>query len=220
MSPSDGLNSTYSELNFRKEEPRIDENEDPPISSGPGGVTTTAQTGAQKQEPKQNIGNRTCRKICLLCPVTIGLVAIVAGLSIYEQTCPQNWSEKKDRCYYVSSVEKSYDNAREHCSNFDARLLEINSNEEEDFVSISIGHRFGTYWIGKCRYGNVVSNLLYKMFNRPPTCRECDSSGWSYTYSCNRKHRFICEKATHLYPDIPEEIQGLCQQPVGPTSVK
>ncbi|XP_059815609.1 oxidized low-density lipoprotein receptor 1-like, partial [Hypanus sabinus] len=87
-----------------------------------------------------------------------------------EQTCPQNWSEKEDRCYFVSSEEKSYDSARGHCSNFDARLFEMNSNEEEDFVSISIGHRFGTYWIGKCRYGNLVSNLLYKTFNRPPTC--------------------------------------------------
>ncbi|XP_072891438.1 uncharacterized protein [Hemitrygon akajei] len=250
----DGLNSTYSELNFRNEEPRIAEDEDPPISSGPDGLSTTAQTGAQKQAPKQNTGNRSCRKNCLLCLVTFGLVGIVAGLSIYgmhsdlrhqfteletkyrsvnetkaricelltsrrEQTCPQNWNENENRCYFISTFEKPYDGAREHCSNFDARLLEINSNQEEDFVSISIGHRIGTYWIGKCRNGNVVSNLLYKMFNRPPTCSKCYSSGWSYTYSCNMKHRFICEKATHLYPDIPEEIQDLCQQPVGPASV-
>ncbi|XP_072131752.1 uncharacterized protein [Mobula birostris] len=41
----DCLNCTYSELNFRKEEPCIDEDEDPPIASGPGGLPTTAQTG-------------------------------------------------------------------------------------------------------------------------------------------------------------------------------
>ncbi|XP_072892879.1 C-type lectin domain family 9 member A-like [Hemitrygon akajei] len=40
----DGLNSTYSELNFLKEEPRIDVNQDPPIASGAGGLTTTAHT--------------------------------------------------------------------------------------------------------------------------------------------------------------------------------
>ncbi|XP_059817400.1 uncharacterized protein LOC132389001 [Hypanus sabinus] len=79
----DVLTSTYSELNFPKERPRIAEDEDPPISSGADGLSTTAQTGAQKQGPKENIGNRSYRKIYLLCLVTFVLVAIVAGLSIY-----------------------------------------------------------------------------------------------------------------------------------------
>ncbi|XP_072131795.1 uncharacterized protein [Mobula birostris] len=42
-----GLNSTYSELNFRKEEPRIDEDEDPPIASEPGGLSPTASTDGE-----------------------------------------------------------------------------------------------------------------------------------------------------------------------------
>ncbi|XP_059817792.1 uncharacterized protein LOC132389299 [Hypanus sabinus] len=41
----DGLKSTYSELNVRKKKHRVDEDEDPPISSGPGGLSTAAQTG-------------------------------------------------------------------------------------------------------------------------------------------------------------------------------
>ncbi|XP_072132742.1 uncharacterized protein [Mobula birostris] len=78
-----GLNSTYSELNFRKEEPRIDKVEDPPIASGPGGLQTTDKTAVLKQESKENIGNRQHDKICLFCLVTSILIAIVAGLSIY-----------------------------------------------------------------------------------------------------------------------------------------
>ncbi|XP_059815082.1 uncharacterized protein LOC132386767 [Hypanus sabinus] len=80
---ADGLNSTYSVLKPPKDELHIDAHEDPPIASGPAELSVAAQSGAQKQEPKQNIGNRSVRKISLLCLVTIGLVAMVAGLSIY-----------------------------------------------------------------------------------------------------------------------------------------
>ncbi|XP_072891036.1 uncharacterized protein [Hemitrygon akajei] len=134
-----------------------------------------------------------------------------------EQTCPRKWIEKEDRCYFISTFEKSYDGSREHCSIFDARLLEINSNVEEEFVSTSIGYGHRTYWIGKCGDGNVASELLYKMSYGSTSCSKCDS--YSYNYNCKRNQRFICEKSAHLYPDIPEEIQVLCQQPVGPTSI-
>ncbi|XP_059817378.1 low affinity immunoglobulin epsilon Fc receptor-like [Hypanus sabinus] len=256
-----GLNSTYSELNFRKEETRVDKDEDPPISSGHSRLSSSAQTGPHKQETNENIGNRRYRKICLLCLVTSVLVAIVAGLSIYvsqirhslitcdrghqeiweqyqelnrtqlqcrlqqdelnktlessitqnsrlalsrstclkdisvlnnnlsilenklfvlenensvlkthlsdlnqietnlrqknsdlenqyrslikekgqicqlltsrkEQTCSQNWIRNKGRCYFISTVYVSYDEAKQHCSSFDSRLFEINSNDE------------------------------------------------------------------------------------------
>ncbi|XP_072131861.1 uncharacterized protein [Mobula birostris] len=78
-----GLNSTDSELNLRKEEPRINENEDPPIASGSDRLPTTAQTGAPEQESKKSIGSRSCRKVYLLCLIMSILIAIVAGLSIY-----------------------------------------------------------------------------------------------------------------------------------------
>ncbi|XP_059814519.1 uncharacterized protein LOC132386259, partial [Hypanus sabinus] len=79
----EGLKSTYSELNVRKKKPRVDEVEDPPISSGPGELSTAAQTAAQEQESKVKIGNRPYRLICLLCLVTSALIVIVAGLSIH-----------------------------------------------------------------------------------------------------------------------------------------
>ncbi|XP_072131845.1 uncharacterized protein [Mobula birostris] len=134
-----------------------------------------------------------------------------------EQTCSQHWMRTEDRCYFISTLETSYDEAKEGCSNFDGRLLEINSKREEDFVSISIGHAGRTYWIGKCRDGNVTSYLLYEKLYGQSKCRTCNSYFWSY--DCSSKYRFICEKSAHLYPDIHEEIQGLCQHPVGPTSI-
>ncbi|XP_072893344.1 uncharacterized protein [Hemitrygon akajei] len=70
-----------------------------PFLRGPGGLSTTAQTGEQKQEPKQNIGNRPDRKICLLCLVTFAVVAIVAGLSIHVSQTRQSLitSERNSR---------------------------------------------------------------------------------------------------------------------------
>ncbi|XP_072131787.1 uncharacterized protein [Mobula birostris] len=83
-----GLSSTYAEVNCPKDEPVIGEDEAPPIAAGSRKQTTNAQTGAHEQEPKQNIGNRPYRKICLLYLLTSVLIAIVAGLSIYvSQTC-------------------------------------------------------------------------------------------------------------------------------------
>ncbi|XP_059817433.1 C-type lectin domain family 12 member B-like [Hypanus sabinus] len=294
---ADGLNSTYSFLKLPEDEYLVEEYEDPPIASGPAGMSVTAQAGPHKHQPKENIGNRPDRKICLLCLVTFVLFVTVVGLSVYvsqirqseitsdrnyqelnstlqskisenshlnfsrrtclknlsalnsnlsdlkrmhsylrhqftemetkyrsvnetkaqicelltsrkEHTCPQNWIDNENRCYFISSLEKTYDGAREHCSNLDARLLEINSKEEEEFVSTSVGDEYRTYWIGKCRDGNVGSNLLYKSYSRP-SCRKCDGS---WTYDCKIKHRFLCEKS-----DIPAEIRGLCQHPVGRT---
>ncbi|XP_072891393.1 uncharacterized protein [Hemitrygon akajei] len=80
----DGLNSTYSVLKIRKKKPCIDEDEDPPIASGTGGLSTTAPTAAQERESKGKIGNRPYRLICLLCLVTFALIVTVAVLSIHE----------------------------------------------------------------------------------------------------------------------------------------
>ncbi|XP_059818403.1 oxidized low-density lipoprotein receptor 1-like [Hypanus sabinus] len=47
-----------------------------------------------------------------------------------DQTCSQNWIRNKDRCYFISTVNGSYDGAKQHCSSFDSRLLEMNSHDE------------------------------------------------------------------------------------------
>ncbi|XP_059815807.1 uncharacterized protein LOC132387461 isoform X1 [Hypanus sabinus] len=340
MSQTDGLNSTYSVLKLPEDELHIDDNQEHPIASGHAEVSVAAETGAQKQEPKQNIGNRSVRKISLLCLVTIG-VAMVAGLSIYvsqtrqslitadrnyrrlweqhqemnrtqrqcqqhvhelnttlvsrtsenslldisqrtclnslfamnnnltilennisvlnsdlselnrthndlryqfnqlemkyrninenkaqicqylirrtvaEQTCPQIWIKNEDRCYFISKIANTYDGARQHCSEFDSGLLEINSNKEKNFVSNAV-YQSVSYWIGKCANRNVASDLLYKISYGSTSCSNCGSYG---SYNCKWKHRFICEKSAHLDTDIPEEIQGFCQQPVGPSSI-
>ncbi|XP_072894649.1 uncharacterized protein [Hemitrygon akajei] len=292
-----GLSSTYAEVNFPKDEPVIDEDEASPIAAGPRNLPTNAQTGPQKQDPEENIGNRSHRKICLLCLVTFAFIAIVAGLSIFvsqirqsqinsdvkyqllweqylemnrtqtqyrqqaqelnlsnsnclrnisalnnnlpifetkirsfkgikgeicqflassrEQTCSRDWIRNKDRCYYISTFETAFHKAIQECSNRDSRLLEINSSDEASFVSRKLVDGNSAYWIGKCEDGNVSWGLLYKLSSRTSQCRDCNS--YPGSNPCSHDRRFICEKSAPLFPEIPEYIQDLCQQPVEST---
>ncbi|XP_059814895.1 killer cell lectin-like receptor subfamily B member 1 [Hypanus sabinus] len=246
----EGLKSTYSELNVRKKKPRVDEDEDPPISSGPGGLSTAAQTAAHDQQSKVKIGNRPYRLFCLLCLVTFALIVIVAGFSIHVSqirhqftemetkyrsvnetkaricelltsrrvlNCSEDWIRNNDRCYYGSTFQTNFSRAIEECSSRDSRLLEINSRDEARFVSNYLAYMNLYYWIGKCEDGNVSSGLLYQVSCGTPPCTQCDLTSLGRTYPCDVDQRFICEKSAHLFPHIPENIQGLCQQPVEAT---
>ncbi|XP_059816258.1 uncharacterized protein LOC132387959 isoform X2 [Hypanus sabinus] len=93
----DGLDPTYSQLNFRNNELLIAKDEDPPVTSRAGEKPETAQAAAQERKSKVKIGNRPYRLVYLLCLVTSALIVTVAGFSIYvsqirqsQITCDQN----------------------------------------------------------------------------------------------------------------------------------
>ncbi|XP_072894973.1 C-type lectin domain family 7 member A-like [Hemitrygon akajei] len=132
-----------------------------------------------------------------------------------EQSCSKDWIRTEDRCYFISTLEISYDGAKNSCSNFDARLLEINSKKEQDVVSNATVHHHRTYWIGKCEDGKAASGLMFKDYTGTSVCGSCDLSAWRNR--CNHQNHFICEKCAHLCTDIPAKIQDLCQQSLGPT---
>ncbi|XP_059817630.1 killer cell lectin-like receptor subfamily B member 1B allele B [Hypanus sabinus] len=132
-----------------------------------------------------------------------------------EQTCSKEWVTNNDRCYYVSTFEASFPRAMQECSNRDSRLLEINSSDETSLVSHKLLYRNLAHWIGKCENGTVGLALLYNVSPGTSVCRDCGPRVGSYP--CDSDRRFICEKSAPLLPDIPEEIQGLCQQPVEST---
>ncbi|XP_072893085.1 oxidized low-density lipoprotein receptor 1-like [Hemitrygon akajei] len=132
-----------------------------------------------------------------------------------EQTCSEDWITNKDQCYYVSTFEISFYRAVQECSNRDSRLLEINSTDEARFVSHILVYRNRAYWIGKCEVGNVDLGLLYEVSAGTTDCSHCDS--YRGSYSCNHDRRFICKKSATLFPDIPENIQDLCQPPMDST---
>ncbi|XP_072893045.1 C-type lectin domain family 7 member A-like [Hemitrygon akajei] len=134
--------------------------------------------------------------------------------SIRDQACSQDWIKNEDRSYFLSTLATYYDKAKKHCSNLHAKLLEINSKQEENVVSNFPLRKHRTYWVGKCKDGEVTSSLMFRKANGTPFCDNCDSSTWRN--HCNRQHHFICEKSANLSTDILQKIQDLCQQPVGP----
>ncbi|XP_072891673.1 uncharacterized protein [Hemitrygon akajei] len=134
-----------------------------------------------------------------------------------EQACAQEWIRNEDRCYFISTFTMPYGEAKELCSHLDSKLFEINLIEEEKFITKTVGDQDRAFWIGKCKTGEVASNVVYKVNAGKIECGECKSPRIS---SCKDDlHRFICEKPAPLCPDIPEKIRDLCQKPVGPTEI-
>ncbi|XP_072891059.1 C-type lectin domain family 7 member A-like [Hemitrygon akajei] len=94
-----------------------------------------------EMETKYRSVNKTKAQICELLT------------SRREQPCCQDWIRNEDKCYFISTSEKSYEDAKQYCSNSDSKLLEINSTEEENFVKNTIIDKRRLYWIGKCEAG-------------------------------------------------------------------
>ncbi|XP_059818353.1 C-type lectin domain family 9 member A-like isoform X2 [Hypanus sabinus] len=156
--------------------------------------------------------DRSGSSIRLIYVLTATLIITGICWRIHEQTCCKDWITNKDRCYFVSTFESSFRRAMQECSNRDSRLLEINSRVEASFVSHNLLDSKPVYWIGKCENGNVHRSLLFKASSGTRVCRQCGSSN-----TCDGDWRFICERSAPVFPDIPEKIQRLCQQPVEST---
>ncbi|XP_072890930.1 C-type lectin domain family 4 member A-like [Hemitrygon akajei] len=136
-------------------------------------------------------------------------------ISRREQACSQDWIRNADLCYFISTFTIPYGEAKELCSHLHSKLLEINSTEEEKFVSKAVEDQDSAFWVGKCKVGEAASNVVYKVNAGKFECSECKSG---LLGSCkNDQHRFICEKPAPLCPDIPEKIRDRCQKPVSPT---
>ncbi|XP_059817379.1 oxidized low-density lipoprotein receptor 1-like [Hypanus sabinus] len=242
QSPSnDGLTATYAELNFSKDETLIAESEDHRNASRPGEQPITAQTVSQihqskvtsdrnyhklkstlqsklsafncnrsilrnqftEMETKYRSVNETKAQICELLTIR------------REQTFSQEWIRNEDGCYFISTFKYYYKEAKEYCLSTDSKLLEINSAEEEIFISKAVHDQGISYWIGKCKDGEVASNALGRINGGDFECGKC--TPYSENKPCDQvRTRFICEKSAPLCPDISEKIQGLCHQPVGP----
>merc|ERR1712203_1004728 len=73
----------------------------------------------------------------------------------YKPGCPEGWSSVGDSCYFLSrEVVKKFSEAQEFCQNMGARLVEINSEEENAIVvGLAEAARSGKndgldYWLG------------------------------------------------------------------------
>ncbi|XP_072891039.1 C-type lectin domain family 9 member A-like [Hemitrygon akajei] len=90
-----------------------------------------------------------------------------------EQGFPQNCIRSEGPCYFISTDNTSYDEAKQYCSKSNSKLLEINSADEENFVTKTLHDQGNIYWIGKCKDGKVASNVMFRLSGGDPECGEC-----------------------------------------------
>ncbi|XP_072891656.1 uncharacterized protein [Hemitrygon akajei] len=133
-----------------------------------------------------------------------------------EQPFSQEWIRNEDGCYFISTFNYSYNEAKQYCLNSDSKLLEISSAQEQIFFSKTIRDQGISYWIGKCKDGKEASNVLGRNNGGDFECGVCGP--YTENKPCDEvRTRFVCEKSAALCPDISDKIQDLCEQQVGPT---
>merc|ERR1712062_463539 len=88
--------------------------------------------------------------------------------------CPEGWSSVGDSCYFLSRERVGkFSAAQEFCSNMGARLVEINSAEENDvIVGLAEAARSGNndgldYWLGGFELAEVSDHLWQWLSGAP-----------------------------------------------------
>ncbi|XP_075838720.1 C-type lectin domain family 9 member A isoform X1 [Microtus pennsylvanicus] len=122
--------------------------------------------------------------------------------------CPHNWIQNGQSCYYVSQIWKIWNGSKENCSKEGARLLQIDSKEEMDFIVCSLWklRRGVEYWVGVYQEG-LSRSWIWQDGSSPPSDwfpTESQSSvsqtcGYLkdrslFSANCSSRRYFICEK--------------------------
>ncbi|XP_062596365.1 CD209 antigen-like protein C isoform X2 [Saccostrea cucullata] len=101
------------------------------------------------------------------------------------KSCPFNWTPFRSSCYYIREQEKSWDNAAMECQYYGAKLVEIETKDENDFLKqrLSIydeyllkqnSSDYKKFWIGgtdkiiegKFVWASTGSSLTFKDWDR------------------------------------------------------
>ncbi|XP_072891666.1 oxidized low-density lipoprotein receptor 1-like [Hemitrygon akajei] len=144
-------------LELPKDERHLEENEDPPIASGPAEMSVATPAGPHKQEPNEKTGSIPDGKICLLCLVTIVLVAIVVGLSIHVSQIRQSLKRmNSDLRQQFTEMETKYRSVNET----KAQICELlTSRREQNCSQYWIGNEGGCYFISTFKFSYDKARL-------------------------------------------------------------
>ena len=71
-------------------------------------------------------------------------------LLFHNSACQQGWIGNGKSCYKLFTSKKTWENAKEECEEWNARLVKVESPEENDFIKEKIlpTNENGNYWIG------------------------------------------------------------------------
>ncbi|XP_072833334.2 asialoglycoprotein receptor 1 [Pogona vitticeps] len=125
--------------------------------------------------------------------------------------CPKGWLSFRQSCYWFSTSEKTWDEAKADCENKDSRLVIITSYQEQAFVAQHtkprntwIGLRFTNErwtWVDATLYTirridwrpRRPNNYSYHMPGEPANCAHLYRDGlWSDEH-CMRPYNWVCE---------------------------
>ncbi|XP_034501120.1 C-type mannose receptor 2-like isoform X3 [Ailuropoda melanoleuca] len=92
-----------------------------------------------------------CAALRLSSIVLVILIATVIGLTIWANprlnVCPNNWLQKKGKCYNFLKTFKSWTDSQKSCLKMKSHLLIIQDKAELDFIQSNIQDRI-YFWIG------------------------------------------------------------------------
>ena len=127
-----------------------------------------------------------------------------------------HWDRFLDHCYYISAERKTWDEANEYCRNINSSLLEIDSNEEVQFI-------VDTYTGGSSLWGGAHDRAQQGQFvwqqskqpvqkdlwaqtqpdnyhgNEHCVCIWGYPEGKLYDDNCSYRSYFVCEKNIKIF---------------------
>ena len=141
-------------------------------------------------------------------------------LLFLNSACQQGWISNGKSCYKLFTSSKTWENAKEECKKWNARLVKVESSEENDFIKTELlpTDEDDNYWIGLSDSdnegdwmwtdGTQLDSDGYKNWgdNQPDNEKDkqnCvliairtsdpDHNGKWHDKRCSRKRKYICE---------------------------
>ncbi|NXP44533.1 CL17A protein, partial [Heliornis fulica] len=124
-------------------------------------------------------------------------------------TCPAGWQQFFRTCYFFSTTTKSWFAAKEDCGDFNAHLVVVDSEQENEFLRNNI-NRTSTYWLGVTDQleegtwvwmngeGTSISYWNTWKENKDKDQKDCGSIGPDGIWNadrCSHTYYWICEKS-------------------------
>ncbi|NXX14877.1 CL17A protein, partial [Podargus strigoides] len=124
--------------------------------------------------------------------------------------CPAGWEQFSKSCYFFSDTKKSWHGAKDYCSNFNAHLAIVNSEQENKYLANHIMEN-RVFWLGLT---DMYQEGTWQWVNNRPVslsfwntdepndaghhgedCASMYSSGRWNDDACSRSEAWICERS-------------------------
>ena len=164
------------------------------------------------------------RNLRLLLVSTDFMSLVFLFLLFLNSACQQGWIGNETSCYKLFTSSKTWENAKEECEEWNARLVKVESSEENDFIKKELlPAKYGNYWIGLSDSdnegdwmwtdGTQLDSDGYKNWgdNQPKNKNnneDCvvirirkfdpDHYGKWHDRPCSKERKYICEKPGHV----------------------